>query len=145
MIHGGVREHRSSGNWSQKMMTDNSIPQRNGIELKVAEIEGPNGGFKIAFAGTRPEESFIYFYQDLRARFFFYATMISKPKISWEVTSATLGLGRGVPFMATRENEAIFKQNIEFFFKTRNWIRPKEYGDDSMAAAAIAFSWGIVK
>ena len=96
-------------------MPAGEIPQLNGRDLKVAEVEGPGGVFHVAFAGARKDGDHGYFYQDSRGRFFFYAFWNTKPNKNWDVSFATQGPWTGGLFITTRENEAVFKQNIEFF------------------------------
>ena len=126
-------------------MPPSEIPQVNGRDLEVAEVEGPNGLFHVALAGSRKEGGSGYFYQDGRGRFFFYAFWIIKPIKRWDVSFATKGPWTGGPFTTTRENEAIFKKNIEFFFKTRSVLDPAQPGDGSFAEFPVNFSWGIAR
>jgi hypothetical protein len=44
-----------------------------GPDVKVAAIDGPNGRFWIAFAAVRWGDGDDYFYEDERARFWFWA------------------------------------------------------------------------
>jgi hypothetical protein len=101
-----------------------NIAQIDGRTIKVTQIDGPNGPFEIAAVRLLREEGTRYFYQDQRGRFFFLAIRGSKPESNWEIHSEP-------PFRTSRENEAFFRQNIEYFFKTRT------------AATSILFPWKI--
>jgi hypothetical protein len=126
-------------------MNPGETPQVNGRDLKVAEIKGPNGSFHVAFAGSHKERDNGFFYQDTRGRFFFYAFWNTEPTKHWDVAFATKGPWTGGPFKTTPENEVIFKQNIEFFFKTRYVLDPAKPGDGSFAEFPVNFSWGIAR
>lgn len=127
------------------MTIDNSIPQIHGKDLEVAEIDGPCGRFKVASAGSRLEGGMGFFYQDERARFFFYGEFYNKPAARWDFTRATTGPFGGVAFKTTSQNEDCFRQNIEFFLKTRHWFHPSRPGDASTVGTAVTFSWRIVR
>ena len=125
------------------MTNDNEeTPKIYGFTLKLTEIDGPSGPFAIAYAGTRKESDDGYFYRDSRGEFGFYAALQGKLEI-WVVTGATTGAWCGGLFWTTRENEAAFRQNLEFFFKTRHWGDPERPGDASTAATPVTFSWRI--
>jgi len=126
------------------MTTENVVPQINGIDLKIAQIDGPNGRFDLAFAGAHKEGDNGFFYRDERGRFFFYAERYSAPSISWNVTHASTEAWSGASFKTSPENEEIFKKNIEFFFKTRRSSDPTKRGDDTSEPTLIKFSWRIV-
>jgi len=126
------------------MTTENVVPQINGRDLKLANIDGPNGRFVIAYAGTRKESDDGFFYQDERGRFGFYAALRIEAIKRWDVTSATTGAWSGVPFKTSYENELTFRQNIEFFFKTRRVTDPTRLGDGSYTDTPVTFSWRIV-
>ena len=81
------------------MTPDNSIPQIHGRDLKAAEIDGRCGRFKVAFAGSRPDGGMGYFYEDERARFFFYGEFQNEPPVNWDVGRATTGPWSGIAFV----------------------------------------------
>jgi len=124
------------------MMTENAIPEINGKDLKITEIDGPKGRFGVAFVGSDKDGDHRYFYQDERDQFSFYVDFESKPIVRCVVTRATKGSG---PFRTSNDNESCFRQNIEFFFKTRHWLSPWRPGDDSSAVTPVSFSWRIVQ
>jgi hypothetical protein len=126
-------------------MTEDTTPKISGISLKLTPLEGPGGRFQIAYAGTRKESDDGYFYQDDRGRFGFYAQLRTTAGASWNVNRATTGAWAGGPFRTSRENEAVFRQNIEFFFKTRHWLDPERQGDASTLGTPVTFSWNVVQ
>jgi hypothetical protein len=126
-------------------MLDDAPPKIDGIPLKLTRLEGPGGPFKIGFAGIRKESDSGYFYQDDRGGFGFYAESRDKPATGWDVNYASRGAWSGAPFKTTPENEAVFRQNIEFFFKTRDWLNPEQPGDESTLGVPVTFSWKIAQ
>jgi hypothetical protein len=145
MTEDRVALHIAGRKGREFIMPPSQIPQLNGRDLKVAEVEGPGGVFHIAFAGARKDGDRGYFYEDSRGRFFFYAFWIIEPTKHWDVSFATKGPWTGGPFKTTPENEAIFKKNIEYFFKTRRITDPVLPGDGSYAEVPVNFSWGIAR
>ena len=127
------------------MTTENTIPQIYGKDLKIVEIDGPRGQFGVAPAGSLPELGTGYFYQDKHGRFFFYEEFVGRPAVARKVTYAGTGARPGIPFKTTAENESYFRQNIEFFFKTRVPFDPIRLRDESDAALPVTFSWRIVQ
>jgi hypothetical protein len=124
------------------MSSEDTVPKVYGISLELTEIYGPSGPFAVAYAGTSKESADGYFYRDQRGQFGFFAEMRADPE-GWDVNGATTGAWSGGLFVTTRENEAAFRQNIAFFFKTRNWVRPERPGDASTVATPVTFSWSI--
>jgi hypothetical protein len=99
--------------------------------------------FEIAFAGGDKDGNHYWFYQDLHGRLCFFAELSRKPVINWSITGAMTGVRCGLPFWTSQNNEAIIRQNIEFFFKTRAWTTPVRPGDESTAKTPVTFSWKI--
>jgi hypothetical protein len=120
-------------------------PQINGRDLKVAQLDGPGGPFKIAFAGAHKEGDHAFFYQDARGRFFFYGELTTKPALAWKIFRATLGAWTGTPISVSADDEAVFRENIEFFFRTRSWFIPHQPGDGGTAAAPVTFVWKVIR
>jgi hypothetical protein len=123
------------------MTNREQTPQVDGVDLKVSQLDGPSGLFRVAFAGGHKEGDQGFFYQDERARFFFYGELKTKPVLAWTIYRATLGPWSGSPIRAGVEDEAAFRRNIEFFFQTRSWFMPHQPGDAGTAAAPITFVW----
>lgn len=106
-------------------------------DSKIVNIQGPNGEFGIAAAGTT-KEGFCYLYSDGKHRFFFYASISRKPV--WTVAvESTSGI------QVSREDEAVLKENISHFFRTRDFTRPEKSGFASAENVVISFSWGIAQ
>jgi hypothetical protein len=109
----------------------------NDPSFKIAEIDGPNGTFGIAFGGTT-KEALYYLYRDSKYRFFFYADV--NPKPIWRVTvESTSGIS------VSREEEVLLKENIAFFFRTRDNIRPAQQARAGAAAEIVEFKWRIAR
>jgi len=117
-----------------------------GRDLRVAAIDGPDGRFWIAFGGMRREEGSDYFYEDTRGRFWFWAECdYRQTPPRWEVKNATQQMQHGGLFKSSPLDEAFFRRNIEFFFKTRDWTGPWRPGDASTANVPVIFSWSVVQ
>jgi hypothetical protein len=125
------------------MTTDNATPQMQGRDLDVVRIDGPNGPFDIAYAGANSEGEHAFFYRDPRGRFFFYAEFYTKPPRRWDVTRATNGPRSADMLKSTGDNDAVFRENITFFLRTRDWMNPGEPADASVATRPVSFSWKI--
>lgn len=109
----------------------------NDPSFKIAEIDGPNGTFGIAFGGTT-KEALYYLYRDSKHRFFFYADV--NPKPIWRVTvESTSGIS------VSREEEALLRGNIDFFFRTRDNIRPAKEAPAGGAAEIVDFKWRVAR
>jgi hypothetical protein len=131
-----------------KIMTaDEYVPDVTGFlgpDVKVTAIDGPNGRFWIAFAAVRRGGGNDYFYEDERARFCFWAEFYyGQMPTHWDVKGATRQLQGGGLFTSSAENAAVFRSNIEFFFKTRRWTDPARPGDASSAQVPVSFSWSV--
>jgi hypothetical protein len=120
---------RREGNTTMKDLNDPSF--------KIAEIDGPNGTFGIAFGGTT-KENLYYLYRDSKYRFFFYADV--NPKPIWRVTvESTSGIS------VSHEEEALLRKNIDFFFRTRDNIRPEQQARAGAAAEVVEFTWRVAR
>jgi hypothetical protein len=109
----------------------------NDPSFKIAEIDGPNGSFGIAFGGTT-KEALYYVYRDSKYRFFFYADV--NPKPIWRVTvESTSGIS------VSREEEARLRKNIDFFFRTRDFARPTQEAPAGGAAEIVEFQWRVAR
>jgi hypothetical protein len=110
----------------------------------VITIDGPQGPFQIALAGTHRDGGTSYFYQDERARFNFYVEKHFDAKPWIDVKRAFIAPFSPLSFKTSKENESIFRRNIELFFKTRSWTSASRRGDHSTAKVVVIFSWTIV-
>jgi hypothetical protein len=126
------------------MVTERFIPQVNGSDAKIAEIDGPAGQFEVAAISINKDGEHRFFYRDEHAHFYFYAERPIKPVAQWIVTGASDEAG-SAPFISTPENEVGFRANIEHFFKTRRSSNPTKFGDESTAQVPVSFSWRITR
>ena len=110
--------------------------------MAAGQINGPNGPFEVDFVRSHPDGVLRFSYKDDQEQFFFLAEFHTQPPINWVVVGASLG--SGVLFKTRADREAVLRQNIELFFKTRRWTDPSKPGDASTAATPITFQWRIV-
>jgi len=127
------------------MAWNDFAPQRQGRDLRVVTIDGLQGPFQIALAGTHRDGGTTYFYQDERAHFNFYVEKHFEAKPWIDVTRAFIAPSSPLSFKTSKENESIFRSNIELFFKTRSWTSASRRGDHSTAKVVVIFSWTIVQ
>jgi hypothetical protein len=128
------------------MAWNDFVPQRQGRDSRVATIVGPHGLFQIAFAGADRDGGTSYFYQDERGRFGFLVEEHLVGEIRFDVKLATArGPESALAFKTSEDNEAIFRSNIDFFFKTRNWILPWRSLGASSATITVVFSWKLLQ
>jgi hypothetical protein len=127
------------------MAWNDFAPQKQGKDLRVVTIDGPQGPFQIALAGTHSDGGTSYLYQDERARFEFYVEKHFKAKPWIDVKRALIVPSSRLSFKTSKENESIFRSNIELFFKTRSWTSASRRGDHSTTKVVVLFSWTIVQ
>ena len=125
-------------------MTEKVIPQVDGGEVKMTEIDGPAGRFNVDTVRIDKDGVRHIQYQDAHANFYFYVELCTKPSQEWIVTGAS-NEARSGPFITTPENAAIFRVNIEYFLKTRWDSNPTRHADESAALVPVKFTWRIVR
>lgn len=116
------------------------VPTIRGKQLRLHTLDGPNGKFEIAGAGTDKEGTTTYFYRDETMQCFFLVSLRTQPNPSWLVSS----VGQfGKALRASVEQEVLLKQNIEFFFKTRDWSNPGNPAKTGVGDWPVDFQWRV--
>ena len=125
-------------------MTERALPTVRGRQLNLTRIHGPNGEFDVAFVGTDKDGVRSYFYHNENVHFFLLVELHTQPEPSWQVTSAGNPRPES-PLKVDANYEAVLRQDIEFFFKTRDWSQPEKAAEEGIKDWPVTFSWGAVR
>lgn len=104
------------------------------LESRIVTLQGPGGEFGMAFDGAH-RDGLHFLYRDSKHQFFFYAD--TNPTPIWTIT-----IEFADRLTVSRDEANRIESNIEFFFKTRDYLRPER---EVSFVKVVTFRWRIVR
>jgi hypothetical protein len=121
-----------------KMLSSAETPDR------FVTIHGPKGEFKIAKRPRRREEDgWTYVYQDAAHKFTFVGNWNDSDTVY--VRNAKKFSDGSSPVQFTEPEEVAIKENISYFFRTRNIILIQNEVEPGSRINSVEFSWGVLR